>query len=512
MQYEMTTPISSRTQLAGVATLISIDRGAQKPIYQQIYETFRARIVRRELRPGQHVPSTRQLARELRVSRFPVLNAYAQLLAEGYFESRVGAGTFVAGSLPDEPATRRRKPAASLAPGSRTLAARASALPPYLKPAYAERLGYFQVGHPELETFPLKVWSRLAARRSRSMRPAELQYGDAMGLAELRSAIAVYLRTSRGVLCEAEQIMIVAGSQQALDVTVRVLLDPGAAVWVEEPGYWLVHHALKAAGCVAVPVPVGPEGLDVSAGVELSPEARAAFVAPSHQYPLGVTMSAARRFRLLEWAQEAGSWIVEDDYDSEYRYGSPPISSLQGLDTSSRVIYVGTFSKVLFPALRLGYVVIPPDLVERFAAVRQAMDLCPSPFNQAVLADFIREGHFARHIRRMRQVYAERRRVLAQEIARQLDGLCAVVGGEAGMHLTVFIEGEASDTEIAARAAEKSLRLSALSLSYAGGAPRQGFVLGFGNTPASAIPGAVRTLRKLIEESSRARTVVARRA
>lgn len=501
MQSNMTALISSRSQLGGVATLISVDRNAQKPIYQQIYEAFRARVIRGELRPGQHVPSTRQLACELQVSRFPVLNAYAQLLAEGYFESRVGAGTFIASSLPEEPGSRNRKPAVSPATGLRTTAARASALPSYVRPTSGERLGYFQVGHPELETFPLKVWSKLAARRSRGMRPGELQYGDVMGLAELRSAIAVYLRTSRGVRCEVDQIMIVGGSQQALDVTVRVLLDPGAPVWVEEPGYWLVHHVLKAAGCRAVPVPVGPEGLDVSAGIELSPEARAAFVAPSHQYPLGVTMSAACRFRLLEWAQSAGSWIVEDDYDSEYRYGSPPISSLQGLDINSRVIYVGTFSKVLFPALRLGYVVIPPDLVDRFAAIRQAMDLCPSSFNQAVLTDFIREGHFARHIRRMRQVYAERRRVLAQEIERELGHLCMIVGGEAGMHLTVLVNGEISDTEIAAKAAGRELRLSALSLSYAGPAPRSGFVLGFGNTPASAIPGAVRILKRLIEES-----------
>jgi GntR family transcriptional regulator/MocR family aminotransferase len=248
-----------------------------------------------------------------------------------------------------------------------------------------------------------------------------------------------------------------------------------------------------------VPVPVDREGLDVSAGIRLSPEARAAFVAPSHQYPLGVTMSAARRFQLLEWAQNAGGWVVEDDYDSEYRYESPPISSLQGLDTNSRVIYIGTFSKVLFPSLRLGYIVIPPDLVERFCAVRQAMDLCPSPINQAVLTEFIREGHFARHVRRMRQVYAERRRVLVEEIERQLRRSCTVVGGEAGMHLTVLMNGGIRDDEIAARAAERRLWLSALSLSYVGDASRQGFVLGFGNTRSSEIPGAVRLLKGLLE-------------
>jgi GntR family transcriptional regulator/MocR family aminotransferase len=498
-RYSMTNLMSAKRQLSGVATLISVDRRAQKPIYLQIYEAFRTRIIHRELRPGQLVPSTRQLADDLRVSRFPVLNAYAQLLAEGYFESRTGAGTFIAISLPEEQGYQNHKTLVNPASGLRKIAARASTLPRYVSPSWTEGLGPFQVGHPELEAFSLKIWSKLVARHSRNMRPSDLQYGDAMGSETLRGVVAMYLRTSRAVLCEADQIMIVSGSQQALDITARVLLDPGAPVWVEEPGYWLVHHVLKAAGCRAVPVTVDPEGLDVSAGIKLSPEARAAFVAPSHQYPLGVTMSATRRFQLLEWAQNAGSWIVEDDYDSEYRYESPPISSLQGLDTNSRVIYIGTFSKVLFPSLRLGYIVIPSDLVDRFAAVRQSMDLCPSPFNQAVLTEFIREGHFARHIRKMRQVYRERRRVLAQEIERELYPSCTIIGGEAGMHLTILINDEIRDSEIAAKAAERKLWLSALSLSYVGNAARQGFVLGFGNTRASEIPSAVRLLKKLLK-------------
>lgn len=491
----MTTP---KKQLSGVLPLISVDRRERRPIYRQIYQAFRERIINRELRPGQLVPSTRQLARELRVSRFPVLNAYAQLLAEGYFESRVGSGTCIASSLPAEPDLRRRKNGAQPAAGSRMIAERASALPPYLRPSRREGLGPFQVGHPEMEAFPLKLWSKLVARHARNMRPDELRYGDVMGSETLREVIAVYLRTSRGVRCEADQIMIVSGSQQALDITTRVLLDTGAAVWAEEPGYWLVHHVLKAAGCLAVPVPVDSEGLDVSAGIALSAHARAAFVAPSHQYPLGVTMSATRRLQLLEWARGAGAWIVEDDYDSEYRYESPPISSLQGLDADSRVIYIGTFSKVLFPSLRLGYAVIPPDLVERFAAIRRSMDLCPSSINQAVLTEFIREGHFARHIRKMRQTYAERRRVLVAEIERELYPSCEIVGGEAGVHLTILIDGLIDDSAIVAKAAERKLWLSALFPSYVGAAPRQGFVLGFGNTRASEIQGAVRLLKKLL--------------
>ena len=468
--------------------LIAVDRRLAKPIYRQLYDTFRTRILDGELRAGQLVPSSRELARELRVSRLPVLNAYAQLLAEGYFESRVGAGTFVASGLGAEV---RATPS-----GERPIARHATALPKYERPSWAASLGPFQVGQPDMQSFPIEIWSRLVSQYARRMRVKGLQYGEAMGLPELREAIASYLRTSRGVHCEAAQIMIVNGSQQALDLSIRMLLDAGASAWVEEPGYWLTHHALKAAGCRAVPVPVDAEGLDVSAGIKLKRNARAAFVAPSHQYPLGVTMSATRRLQLLEWAQRAGAWIIEDDYDSEYRYDSMPIASLQGLDTNARVVYVGTFSKVMFPSLRLGYIVVPPDLVERFAAMRQCIDLCPSHANQAVLAQFIREGHFSRHIRRMRPVYAQRRRVLIEELQREFGDAAEISGDAAGMHLAMFLRGLRNDQRVAAKAVEHSLWLSALSPLYAGRAPRQGFVLGYGNTRESQIAAAVRLLKK----------------
>jgi GntR family transcriptional regulator/MocR family aminotransferase len=245
-------------------------------------------------------------------------------------------------------------------------------------------------------------------------------------------------------------------------------------------------------------VPVDAEGLNVTAGIKLNRNARAAFVAPSHQYPLGVTMSAARRLQLLEWAQRSRAWIVEDDYDSEYRYGSLPIASLQGLDGNNRVIYIGTFSKVMFPSMRLGYLVIPLDLIERFAAMRQVMDICPTHITQAVMSDFIREGHFARHVRRMRPIYAERRRVLVAELERQLGDDVTIMGDEAGMHLAIFIASGRDDRKIATTAARQSLWLSALSSSYVGRTPRHGFVLGFGNTKVNDIPQAVRHLKKLI--------------
>lgn len=330
------------------------------------------------------------------------------------------------------------------------------------------------------------------------MGAASAHYGDPTGFKLLRETLASYLRTARALHCEAEQVMIVAGSQQALEISARVLLDPGSFVWVEEPGYRLAQDAFALNGCHLVPVPVDGEGLDVAAGIRRCPEARAAFVTPSHQYPLGVTMSASRRFQLLEWAQATGSWIIEDDYDSEFRYESLPVASLQGLDASARVIYVGTFSKVLFPALRLGYMVIPPDLVEAFLTVRWAMDLGPPSFFQEVLADFIGEGHFARHIRRMRVLYRERRSALVDRIREELGTMVEVLGGEAGMHLTVTLPNKIHDVEIAERAAHENLWLWPLSPNYLGEATRSGFVLGFGGTDAAEIPGAVRKLAALL--------------
>ena len=459
------------------------------PLYRQIYDKFRKRITEGELRPGQGVPSTRELAQELRVSRLPVLNAYAQLMAEGYFESRVGAGTFVASSIRTEAVKPRSRQ-------NRRISANAAALPKYVRvPA---QLGPFQIGQPDLDSFPRRLWARIESRHARNAGVNALEYGDARGLAALREVIANHVRTFRGVRCEADQIIVVSGSQQALDLATRVLLDPGDVAWVEEPGYWLVHQVLTAAGCRAISVPVDRDGLDVAAGIKSGGNVRAAFVAPSHQYPLGVTMTATRRLQLLEWAEGAGAWIIEDDYDSEYRYDSNPIASLQGLDRNGRVIYIGTFSKVMFPSLRLGYLVVPDDLLERFVVMRRAMDLCPATMTQGVMAEFIREGHFARHIRRMRSVYAERRSALVEELTRQLGDQATLTGDGAGMHVAMFLEAKRSDRAIAAKAAKQSLWLSALSEHYAGSSPRRGFVLGFGNTRTAQIAPAIQQLRRLL--------------
>ena len=486
----------------GFLPIISVERGSAHPLHRQIYDGFRAAILRGDLRPMQRIPSSRELATQLRVSRFPVLNAYAQLHAEGYFESRAGSGTFVSSSLPEQRMSVAQ-PAGHLVrtPSGPRLVARRSALyPSFRNPAVLRGWGSFGVHQPALDEFPFQIWSSLIGRHSRNPSANAIHHINPLGLERFREAISIYLRTARGVQCEPDQVMVVSGSQQALDITARVLFDPGHAVWVEEPGYSLERIVLTAAGCRLIPVPVDNDGLDVSAGIRKCRKARAAFVTPSHQYPLGSTMSAARRIQLLNWAQNSGAWIIEDDYDSEYRYGSLPIASLHGLDVNARVIYIGTFSKVLFPSLRIGYIVMPSDLVERFTAVRHAMDIFPPYLFQEVLADFITAGHFTRHIRKMRQIYEARRTALIDSLHNEFpagSGL-EIHGTEAGMHLAVTLPEHLNDREISTRAAQERLWLWPLSPSYMGEKPRPGFVLGFGSTAPDKIPQAVRKMRSFV--------------
>jgi GntR family transcriptional regulator/MocR family aminotransferase len=489
---------------SGISPVLAISKKVAKSLYMQVYEGYRQAIVDGSLRAGQRVPSTRVLATELGISRIPVMSAYAQLLAEGYFESRVGSGTVVSKSLATHGAAPPAKSNAPASPGGkrRKLSKRCGGLP-NIANFYGRRgILPFSLSQIAFEHFPVQIWNRLVTRHSRRASARSLDYGDPLGARDLREVIASYLRTARGVRCEPEQIVIVSGSQQGLEIATKVLLDPGDLVWMEEPGYSFARSLFGMSGCEVAPIPVDDEGLNVAAGVKRCRNARAVLVTPSHQYPLGVTMSASRRLQLLDWAERQGAWIIEDDYDSEYRYEDMPITSLQGLDRNSRVVYIGTFSKVLFPSLRLGYVVLPADLVERFLAVRFAMDISPATFPQMVLADFLREGHFSRHIRRMRMVYGERRSALMRCIGEELGSAAKVPGAQTGLHLSVLLDGVA-DREIAARAGRQNLSLTALSPFYADKAVRQGFVLGFGSTTVNEMAGAVRKLRMLLNAERR---------
>lgn len=480
---------------AGVLPVFTIDRSLNVPLQRQVYIGFRDCILRGELTAGQQVPSSRSLAEELGISRFPILDAYAQLLAEGYFETRTGAGTYVAASIPEQRAPARLTPTEGT--DHRGPSYRSRLFPPYESVPWRHGWGPFGVHQPAMDHFPLESWARLVSKHSRRPRANAIHHLDPLGLRAFREAICAYLRTARAVRCDPGQIMVVSGSQQALDITARVLFDPGDRIWLEEPCYPLVRSILLGSGCEPVPVPVDQDGLDVSSGMRQCPNARAAFVTPSHQYPLGVTMTASRRFLLLEWARQSGAWIIEDDYDSEYRYESMPISSLQGLDSTARVIYIGTFSKVLFPSLRLGYIVIPPDLVDTFAAVRFSMDIFPPYLHQEVLTEFIDSGQFTRHIRRMRALYKARRTALIESLRTQCGDLLEIHGAEAGMHLSATLPEGIIDVEVCTRAAKEKLWLWPLSTCWSS-YPRHGFILGFGNIPEENIAAAVGHLRQLL--------------
>jgi GntR family transcriptional regulator/MocR family aminotransferase len=482
-----------------VSPIIAIDRDAGRPLHRQVYDGYREAILRGDLAPGQKIPSSRELASEIRVSRFPVLHAYAQLLAEGYFESQVGSGTYVSTTLPEQMMSSDHQAELSdeVLSGHRSIARRNLLYPKRELQSILQGWGPFGLHQPAFDQFPFPVWATLVDRHSRNPAVSALHRIDPMGSKRFRQEICTYLRTARAVKCEPDQVMVVSGSQQALDITARVLLDPGDSVFVEEPGFDLQRTLLTAAGCRLKLVPVDEEGMDVTRAARRQ-GVKAAFVTPSHQFPLGSTMSATRRLMLLNWAQSSGAWIIEDDYDSEYRFDTRPIASLQGLDVNARVIYIGTFSKILFPSLRIGYIVIPRDLVQNFANVRFAMDIFPPYLHQEVLADFMEEGHFGRHVRKMRQILSERRNVLVESIRNEFGDFLGVHGSSAGMHVSVTLPDGFNDREISSRALRERLWLWPLSRYYAGKRQRHGFVLGFGSTPTEHISNSVKRMRALI--------------
>src|SRR5919199_1055258 len=406
--------------------LITLDAKSETPLYRQLYNSLRKAILTGQLAPGARLQSSREISHELGVSRNTVVNAFEQLLAEGYLEGQVGSGTYVSRALPEELLSVKamtRSPARALGKGP-TLSKRGQTFAALVEsvPRSSERVRAFQSGVPALDSFPFEAWSKIAARHWR--RPANnlLGYGEPQGHAPLRRAIASYLGVARAVRSTPEQIIIVDGAQMAFDLIARVLLDSGDIAWMEEPGYLGARAALTASGARLVYVPVDSEGLDVAAGARLDPGARLIYVTPSHQFPLGMTMSLPRRLALLEWAGRAGAWVMEDDFDSEYRYEGRPIASLQGLDDDGRVVYIGTFSKFLFPSLRLGYIVAPPVLVDAFLAARAMAGRHSPSVEQAILTDFIEEGHFGRHIRRMRTLYAERQAFLIEALEKECGG------------------------------------------------------------------------------------------
>ena len=490
----------------GIPILIALDPKARDSLTRQIYRALRDGILAGRLTGGLRLPSTRALAADLGVSRNTVVSAFDQLLAEGYIESRVGRGTRVSQTMPDHllharaRARPRQTPVALAGEPSR----RGTALVDHAKPKSSIQgaTGPFAPGVPALDLFPWQTWARLVANRARQLDAASGGYANAFGYGPLREAVARYVAVARGVSCTADQVVIVNGSQQGLDLIARVVTDPGDSAWIEDPGYHGALGAFVAAGLRVTGVPVDADGMSVVAGRVGAPEARLMYVTPSHQFPLGVTMSLSRRLELLSAATEMHAWIIEDDYDSEFRYVSRPLTALQGLDAEARVIYVGTFSKVMFPALRIGFVIAPPSLLPAIAAARMFAGTQQPALEQMVLADFIGEGHFERHVRRMRGVYAERQQDLIDALRAECDGLIDAAPAGSGMHLVGWLPPEVDDRDVSRRAAARqvdAIPLSAFAVTR--GAGRPGLLLGYAHVERAAASSACQALAAAVRES-----------
>jgi GntR family transcriptional regulator/MocR family aminotransferase len=488
-----------------ILAAIPLDRRSGTPLFRQLYLPLKEAILAGDVGAGVRLPATRELGRLLSVSRQTVLAAYEQLMAEGYLQGAVGKGTFVSASLPAAGRAASGTPGEAAPPLVRPLSARGEAMAAAMARVrhHDGPLRTFRISMPGLDLFPFEVWRKLEARHWRR-RQVALGYADAAGHPPLRELLCAYLKASRGVRCAPEQIIVTAGSQQALYLLAQLLLAPGDGVWLESPGYQGALAPFAVAGARICAVPVDAEGMDVAYAAARYPEARMAFATPSHQLPLGATMSLARRLQLLRWAEASRAWIVEDDYDSEYRYTGPPLASLQSLDRSGSVIYVGTLSKVLFPGLRLGYIVAPPALVEPLARAKAVVDRHNPIVPQAVLADFIQEGHFARHIRRTRDAYGERRIAMLEAIASRMHGVLACGPSDAGLDLCVGVTNGLGEADAAARAlaAGVDVRPLAYYTNPAAGpdcAVPPGLLLGFSAFTPNEIRAGIQRLAQALD-------------
>ncbi len=471
------------------------------PLHRQVYQRIKNAILDGSLAPGARLPSARTLAGDSGVSRNTTEIAFAQLEAEGFVERRVGAGSFVAAALPDfvEKPQNRRAAKTSTNSINNSLSERGRKIKAVAETNPSATLA-FAPNMPCLEAFPLQTWNRLTSRVARLAGRDFLGNNDPAGYRPLREAVSDYLNTARGVKCDWRQVVILSGTQQALSLTAQILLDEGEPVWFEEPGYLGARVALQNAGARLVPVPVDEQGLNVERGIELAPAARFAYITPSHQSPLGVTMSLTRRLALLAWAESTGAWIIEDDYDSEFRYAGRPLAAVQGLDSAGRVIYAGSFNKVMFPSLRLAYIVVPPHLVDVFIAARALSTGDVPTLAQGVMTDFITEGHFSSHLRQMRALYHERRDILLDAITHELAGSLRVEAAEAGMQVAGLIDKDTDDRKISTQAAARKCYVSPLSRYYLVAAGAQpGLILNFAGTPPEIIRRTVRTLATIFQ-------------
>ena len=490
---------------------IYLDCDSTIPLYQQLTEKIRAAVLEGRLKSDRKLPSSRSLAKSLNISRSTVTQSYEQLESEGYLETKRGSGTYVCRQIPDEwfksqpiePATKKTDPNYNLSKFAQNLTAidRLSVSEP-------NREISFRYGNPAIAYFPIQEWRKLIARYYLDSPELLNYFPDAAGYFPLRQEIANYLGRSRAVRCTPEQVIIVNGSQQALNLTARILLNPGDWVAVEEPGYLGARCCFKGQMAQIQPIPVNSTGLDVESLNRCHRDFKLVYVTPSHQFPTGVTMSISQRIALLQWAQKTNTLIIEDDYDSEYRYGSQPIPALQGMDRANSVIYIGTFSKILFPALRVGYLVVPPDLIPIIKKAKWLCDrFCPI-LEQYALTHWIRLGHFERHIRRMRQLYDLRRQALITAFAKYFGERVTILGENAGIHLMAKIESTLSDEAIVQKAAAAGIGLVSAREYYLQPQPqnRGEFIFGYGQLEEAEIERGISKLARIIDQYSQLKT------
>jgi len=483
-----------------VFELVLSPRDSGTPAYRWLYEALRAEILEGRMRPGARLPGTRDLAGQYGLSRGTIVSAFDQLISEGYVEGSVGSGTYVNRILPDELLEVARETGAhrpAQGKSKRRISQYGRRLNPFPS-SEMRRARAFRTDLPALDLFPTALWTQISARRQRRVSISLLLGCEPMGYRPLRNAIADYLTSSRGVRCAPEQVAIVSGVQEALDLVARLFLNPGDRVAMEDPGYPGAAIVFEGVGARVSAVPVDDEGIEL--GGRRLRGSRLVYVTPAHQFPMGTTMSLPRRLELLEWARKSGALIFEDDYDSEYRYSGRPIPALQGLDHHGMVLFAGSFSKVLFPSLRLGYLVIPPDLIPHFAAAISVTSRHAPVLEQAVLCDFITEGHFGRHLRRMRQVYGERLSVLLESARARLAGLLEISNVEAGLQTAGWLRDGIDGASAAKAAAARNVEVVPLSRYSRGPMSREGLQLGFAAVDAGEIRRGVRDLAVALED------------
>jgi GntR family transcriptional regulator / MocR family aminotransferase len=468
-------------------------RHAAKPAYRQLCAALRDAILDGRLRPGARLPSTRDLARRYNLARGTIVAAFEEMKAEGYLTGRSGSGTYVADVVPDAllhatPSPRSRRATPHPVRRLSDIARRARPLGPWVvEPARA-----FRANEPALDLFPTTIWAQIAGRRLRRVTTSLLKGCGAMGYPPLQRTLAEYLGAARGVVCAAEQIAIVSGTQEAIDLVSRLFVNPGDRVCVEDPGYNSASRAFAAAGAVVSPVPLDAEGMTLPGARDR--DARIVYVTPAHQFPLGTSMSLTRRLQLLEWARANGALILEDDYDSEFRFSGSPVPALQGLDRHGIVLFAGSFSKVLFPSIRLGYLVVPPDLVDRLAVVKSLTTRHAPLLEQVIVCDFINEGHFASHVRRMREVYAGRLHVFLSAARDRLSDELDIAVVQAGLQTSAWFRRKIDSAAAVAAAERRGLDVLPLSRFSSRPLARDGLLLGFAAIDAHEIRRGVKEL------------------